>query len=60
MIGWFKLVMHSGYGIFELPSIFTYFHPFVPIFTRFFALLIVDGWWFMWTPTRFVWPLELG
>ena len=37
IIGLFKLPMHLGYGIFELLSIFTHFHPFVPIFTPMFC-----------------------
>ena len=32
-MGFFELLMHLGYDIFELLSIFTYFHLFVPIFT---------------------------
>ena len=32
--GVFKFLMHSGYGIFDLLSISTYFHGFVPIFTH--------------------------
>ena len=31
-IRFFELLIHSGYGIFELLSIFTHFHLFVPIF----------------------------
>ena len=34
MIGVVKLLMHSGYGMFELLSIFTYFHLFVHIVTH--------------------------
>ena len=34
IIGVFKLLMHLGYHKFELLSIFTYFHLFVPIFTH--------------------------
>ena len=56
IVGFFKLLMHSGYDKFELSFIITYFHPFVPIFTPpplFFCMfLVVDGWWIMWTPTR--------
>ena len=38
IVGFFKLLMHSGYDKFELSFIITYFHPFVPIFTPpFFA-----------------------
>ena len=33
IVGFFKLLMHSGYEKFELSFIITYFHPFVPIFT---------------------------
>ena len=33
IVGFFKLLMHSGYDKFELSFIITYFHPFVPIFT---------------------------
>ena len=54
IVGFFKLLMHSGYDKFELSFIITYFHPFVPIFTPpFFCMfLVVDGWWIMWTPPR--------
>ena len=55
IVGFFKLLMHSAYDKFELSFIITYFHPFVPIFTPplfFCMLLVVDGWWIMWTPTR--------
>ena len=55
IVGFFKLLMHSGYDKFELSFIITYFHPFVPIFTPppFFCMfLVVDGWWIMWTPAR--------
>ena len=31
IVGFFKLLMHSGYDKFELSFIITYFHPFVPI-----------------------------
>ena len=33
----FTLLMLSGYDIFELLSVFTYFHSFLPIYTFFFA-----------------------
>ena len=34
IIGGFRLLVHSGYSVFKLLSIFTYFHLFVPIFTH--------------------------
>ena len=46
IVGFFKLLMHSGYDKFELSFIITYFHPFVPIFTPpplFCMFLVVDG-----------------
>ena len=45
MIGFWELLMHPQYDMFELLSIFSCFHLFVPIFTHSYAL---------------VWPLELG
>ena len=46
IVGFFKLLMHSGYDKFELSFIITYFHPFVPIFAPpFFScmFLVVDA-----------------